>query len=140
MGRYSQVRQRPPSVRRGEVHPVMRGIGCVLIAIIPLLSYGSAVLLVNYGIKKGWPIPPNWLGTPTIHPLLLKLGGLRPVWDFIISQTNLIANLFFAVGIAIVIFGAMSIIYGIMFRMMGPPQYGPTDAPPIRVKVKRYKR
>jgi hypothetical protein len=70
----------------------------------------------------------------------LKLGGLRPVWDFIISQTNLIANLFFAVGIAIVIFGAMSIIYGIMFRMMGPPQYGPTDAPPIRVKVKRYKR
>ncbi len=140
MGRYSQVRQRPPSVKPGEVHPVMRGIGCVLLAIVPLLSYGSAVLLVNYGAKKGWPIPPNWLGTPTIHPLLLKLTGLRQFWDFLLSQTNLIANLFFAVAIAVLIFGLMSIIYGVMFRMMGPPQYGPTDAPPIRTKVKRYKR
>lgn len=140
MGRYSQVRQRPPNVQRGEIHPVMRGIGCVLLAIVPLISYGSAVLLVNYGIKKGWPIPPNWLGTPQIHPLLLKLQGMRLVWNFLINQTNLMANLFFAVAIAVLIFGVISILYGALFRIMGPPEYGPTDVPPVRVKVKRYKR
>ena len=140
MGRYTSYQKQQGPVRRGEVHPVMRGIGCILFVIVPLLSYGIAALLVNYGMKKGWPIPPNWLGTPTIHPLLMKLQGLSVVWDFVRAQTNLTANLFFALAIAVVIFGVLSIIYGALFRVMGPPQYGPTDAPPIRVKVKRYKR
>lgn len=140
MGRYTSYQKQSGPVRRGEVHPVMRGIGCILLVIIPLLSYGTAILLVNYAVKKGWPIPPDWLGTPHIYPLLLKLQGLQVVWNFISLQTNLMANLFFAVAIAIVIFGVISILYGTLFRVMGPPQYGPTDEPPIRVKVKRYKR
>lgn len=140
MGRYTSYQKQQGPVRRGEIHPVMRGIGCVLMAIVPLLSYGSAVLLVNYGLKKGWPIPPTWLGNPHIYPLLLRAQGLKPVWDFVSAQTNLAANLFFALAIAVVIFGVISILYGMLFRVMGPPQYGPTDAPPIRKKVKRYKR
>jgi len=118
----------------------MRGIGCVLFAIVPLISYGIAVLLVKYGVQKGWPIPPNWLGTPTIHPLLFRLAGLRTIIDFLLLQTNLFANLVFAIAIAVFIFGLLSIIYGYMFKLMGPPEYGPTDVPPVRVKVKRYKR
>jgi hypothetical protein len=140
MGRYSQVRVKERNVQRGQVHPVMRGIGCILIAIVPLLSYGVAVLLVNYGVQHGWPIPPNWLGRPTIPPLLLKLQGLQTVFAFIVQQTNLIANIIFAVALAVFIFGVLSILYGFLYRLVGPPQYGPTDAPPIRVKVKRYKR
>jgi len=119
----------------------MRGIGCILLAVVPVLAYGSAVLVVNYGIKHAWQIPPNWLGTPAIHPLLWKLGGLQTILTFIQAQTNLTANLFFAIALAVVIFGVMSILYGFIFKIMGPPQYGPTDAPPIRgVKIKRYKR
>ena len=140
MGRYTSYQRRKPTIERGQVHPVMRGIGCVLFAIVPLISYGIAVLLVKYGVQKGWPIPPNWLGTPTIHPLLFRLAGLRTIIDFLLLQTNLFANLVFAIAIAVFIFGLLSIIYGYMFKLMGPPEYGPTDVPPVRVKVKRYKR
>ncbi len=140
MGRYTSYQKQQGPIQRGQIHPVMRGIGCILLAIIPLMSYVSAVLLVNYGIQKGWPIPPNWLGTPTIHPLLWKLIGLRTILTYLTEQTNLVANIVFAIAIAVVIFGVLSIIYGFMFKLMGPSQYGPTDAPPIRVKVKRYKR
>jgi hypothetical protein len=140
MGRYTSYQRRKPTVERGQVHPVMRGIGCVLLAIVPLLSYGLAVLIVDYGIRKGWPFPPDWLGRPTIPPLLLKLSGLRTIFDFIVRQNNLMANLVIALAIAVVIFGVISIIYGFMFRLMGPPEYGPMDVPPVRVKVKRYKR
>ena len=118
----------------------MRGIGCVLLTLVPIISYGTAVLLVNYGVKRGWPIPPNWLGTPTIHPLLLRLEGLRVIFNFLLLQTNLMANLVFAIAIAVLIFGVLAIIYGFVFRLMGPPEYGPTDVPPVRIKVKRYKR
>jgi hypothetical protein len=140
MGKHTSYKANEKRVIRGQVHPVMRGIGCILFVIVPILSYGVGVILVNLGIQKGWPIPPNWLGTPSIHPLLLKLQGMLPVYNFIYRQTNLTANIIFAIAIAVVIFGVMSILYGFMFKLMGPPQYGPTDEPPIRVKVKRYKR
>jgi hypothetical protein len=141
MGKYSSYNRRQPArPRETGVHPVMRGIGCIMIVLVPILSYGIAVLLVNYGFSHGWPIPPNWFGRPTIHPLLLKLEGLRPIWDFLIAQNNLIANVIFTIVIMVIIGGIMSIIYGYMYTLFGPARYGPTDAPPIRIKVKRYKR
>jgi hypothetical protein len=140
MGKYSSHVRKPEKPRNVGVHPVMRGIGCVLMIIVPILAYGVAVLLVNYGFSRGWPIPPGWYGPPTIHPLLLKLQGLTPVWNFLRLQNNLIANLVFALAITVVIGGLMSIIYGYIYTLFGPPRYGPTDAPPIRIKVKRYKR
>lgn len=140
MGRYTSYQKQQGPINRGQIHPVMRGIGCVLLAIVPLISYGSAVLLVNYGAKKGWPIPPDWLGTPNIPSLLWKLQGLRTALGFVQAQTNLMANIIFAIALTVFIFGVLSIIYGFMFKLLGPPQYGPNDAPPIRKKVKRYKR
>lgn len=140
MGKYTTRAQQPSKPRRVGVHPVMRGIGCIMMVLVPILAYGSAVLLVRYGISQGWPIPPNWLGRISIHPLLLRLEGLRGIWNFLLVQDNLVANLVFAIAITVVIGGLMSIIYGYIYSIFGPPQYGPQDAPPIRVKVKRYKR
>lgn len=140
MGKYTSVRKAAPPPRNREVHPLMRGIGCIMMVIVPILAYGSAVLLVNYGASRGWPIPPNWLGTPTFHPLLWRLQGLTTLLGFLQTQTNLIANLVFAVAITIVIGGIMAIIYGYIYKLFGPPQYGPTDAPPERIKVKKYTR
>jgi hypothetical protein len=76
----------------------------------------------------------------TIHPLLLQLRNLDPLWNLLLQQNNLIANLVFAIAITIVIGGIMSILYGYLYSIFGPPRYGPQDAPPMRVKVKRYKR
>lgn len=140
MGKYTTYNKQPPKPRNLGVHPVMRGIGCIMIVVVPILAYGAAVLLVDYGVSQGWPIPPNWLGRITIHPLLLQLRGLEPVWNFLLRQNDLVANVIFAIAITIVIGGLMSVIYGYLYSIFGPPRYGPQDAPPIRIKVKRYKR
>jgi hypothetical protein len=140
MGRYSPSRQSVPAPHQRGVHPVMRGIGCIMIVVVPILAYGVSVLLVNYGTRNGWPIPPNWLGTPTFHPLLWRLSGVAVVLNFLSRQTHLTANIIFTIAITIVIGGIMSVIYGYVYTLFGPPRYGPTDAPPPRVKVKRYKR
>jgi hypothetical protein len=142
MGKYTTYRKQPEKkVNRDEVHPVMRGIGCILLVLVPILAYGMAVYLVDYGVHKGWPYPAAWLGTISIPPLLRELGGLTIIWNFLQAQNNLIANLAFAVVITIVVFGILSIIYGLTYRLFGPPQYGPTDIPPIRGrKIKRYRR
>lgn len=140
MGKYTSYRAKEAPVKRGQLHPIMRGIGCILFAVVPPLAYGSSVLLVNYGIRRGWPIPPDWLGTPSIHPLLLRLEGLRGIYNFIYQQTNLTANVIFTIAMCVVIFGVLSMLYGFLYKIAGPSQYGPTDEPPIRKKVKRYKR
>ncbi len=129
-----------PAPHKRGVHPVMRGIGCIMIVVVPILAYGVAVLLVNFGIRQGWPIPPNWLGTPTFHPLLWRLEGVAVILNFLSKQAHLTANIIFAIAITIVLGGIMSMVYGYIYALFGPPQYGPTDEPPLRMKVKRYKR
>lgn len=141
MGKYTtHSRREPPRRRNVDVHPVMRGIGCIMVVLVPILAYGAAILLVNYAIQQRWPLPPDWLGRVTIHPLLLQLRNLNPLWNLLLQQNNLIANLVFALAITIVVGGIMSILYGYLYSIFGPPRYGPQDAPPMRVKVKRYKR
>jgi len=140
MGKYTSLSRKAEVPRDRGVHPVMRGIGCIMIAIIPLLSYGLSVITVNLWLLRGLPLPDGWVGYITINPILYRLAGLRVILDFLGSQYNLVANLVFAFAIAIIIGGIMSIIFGYIFRMFGPPRYGPLDAPPPRVKTKRYKR
>jgi hypothetical protein len=140
MGKYSSVNRKASTPRVREVHPVMRGIGCIMMVIVPVISYGLSVMLVNIGIGRGWPIPPSWLGTPTFPPLLMRLSGPAYVISLLQTQTNLYANVIFAVAVAVVIGGVMSMIYGYIYTIFGPPQYGPLDEPPIRKRVKRYKR
>ena len=140
MGKYTTYKRTPPKPRNLGVHPVMRGIGCIMMIVVPLLSYGIALFLVDYGIRQRWPLPPSWLEPLSIHPLLLRLRGFDPVWNFLLRQDNLITVLIFTIATIIVIGGLMSVLYGYIYTLFGPSQYGPQDAPPIRVKVKRYKR
>jgi len=140
MGKYSSHARQAPKRQSAGVHPLMRGIGCIMIMVVPILAYGASILLVNYGIGHGWPIPPNWLGAPTFHPLLWRLQGIAVVLTYLQAQNNLIANIIFAIAITVVVGGIMSMIYGYIYTIFGPPRYGPTDAPPERVKVKKYTR
>jgi hypothetical protein len=140
MSKYTSYSRPKPKPRNLGVHPVMRGIGCVMIVLVPILAYGVAVLLVNFGATHGWPIPPDWYGPITVHPVLWQLEGLRSIWQFLEAQNNLQANLIFTVALIVLIGGIMSMIYGYVYTLFGPPRYGPQDAPPIRIKVKRYKR
>ena len=140
MGKYTTRSVQKPKPRIEGVHPVMRGIGCIMMVVVPILAYGTALLLIDYGIRQGWPIPPDWLRPITIHPLLLNLQGLEPLWNLLLRQNNFIAVVVFTIAIIVVIGGLMSILYGYIYTIFGPPRYGPQDAPPIRAKVKRYKR
>lgn len=141
MGKYSSFSHSQQKPRDRGVHPIMRGIGCIMIIVVPMLSYGIAVLLVNYGAGRGWPIPPEWFGPPTIHPLLLKVQGLQIPLAWLQGRINLEAYLAFTVVITIIIGVIITMFYGYIYTIFGPPKYGPHDAPPDRSrKIKPYKR
>lgn len=137
MSKYSS-RHTPdaPKVNR-EVHPLMRGIGCIMMVVVPIISFLAATVIVPIfpiallpGMTKAIDVP-GWL---------YSLNGLTFLFDYIESQPFLIAYLVFALVITILIFSIMSIVYGFIYKAFGPSQFGPTDAPPIRKKVKKYTR
>jgi hypothetical protein len=124
---------------RREVHPVMRGIGCILMILVPVLSYGVALLLVERGVGAQ-VIPPAWYGYMTFPAYLSRLSGINLIVNFLSGIRGLPAILAFTVITMTVIGGIISVIFGYIYEIFGPPKYGPTDAPPPRIKVKRYKR
>lgn len=139
MGKYA-IYQRPEHKRRREVHPIWRGIGCLLIVIVPLVSYAGAVLLVNYGLSQGWPIPAEWLGyikfPDWVWQIPFLAGIARPIANF----SHPIAILAFFVVILILLTGLYSTVYAFIYRGLGPPRYTALDAPPPKHKPKSYKR
>jgi len=120
MSKYSVYGRRPQiQPRPWDVHPVWRGIGCLFIILIPILSYAGAVLLVQENAKSGWiPIPPDLAKTITI--------------PFVGAVPYLYANLMTAFVLAVIIYGVLVTLYIMVYSILGPPRLSPLDAPPER--------
>ncbi len=139
MGKYSSYeRKMPPRIR--EPHPIWRGFGCLMLLIVPVFSFAVSMLLVQIGRDNDWPIPVELLGRPQLPDILFRIPGLVPFWQFIENQRDLYAHLVLTLIISMVLMGILSLVYAFVYRYVGPPQYGPLDAPPPNVRTKRYKR
>ena len=123
-----------------------RGIGCIFMIILPVISYMAAVFLLTEvdSIRSTFMrAMPGFFGTIPIHPLLLRVTALNLFWDWIRAQPDLPINLVLGIIILIALSGVIATLYGFMYRAVAPSKYGPTDAPPqkkSRGKRKRYTR
>jgi uncharacterized membrane protein YphA (DoxX/SURF4 family) len=129
MGKYGKLsRQVPPPQRPWSVHPIWRGIGCLMVLIGPFIAIAAAHLLLDMNLEQGWfQIPAEFSG------------------PFTLPGTNTTLNHFFAdlllAGVLLLIgFAVMMIVYSIIYSIMGPPRYGPLDAPPTRGRGKYLRR
>jgi hypothetical protein len=139
MTKYTVASRQSARPEAKQVAPIWRGIGCVMILVIPVLSYLISYWFVHYAADQGLPIPYQLMGNP-VMPATLYQTGLAPVADFIASQQNLYAILLMTVVLIVVFGGVISVIYAMVYRVVGPPRYGPLDVEAPRGRVKRYKR
>ena len=140
MGKYSTSTRTPPRQKPQGPHEIWRGIGCLMILIIPVISMAAGVATINYAIEQRWPIPYQLLGAPTLPGFFYKSGGLLQIFGPLTKIQNLYAFIATGVLYMILIGGVISVIYALMYRFIGPSRYGPTDAPPPKIKTKRYTR
>ena len=122
MGKYRYTSERSVKERPYKVHPIWRGIGCVLMVLIPLMSYAGAVMLYDANLQNRWfyPIPPIKYVPNNSVDLVWELG-----LTLIISILGFV--LFF-------------VIYSFVYRFAGPSKYSPLDAPPVRRRRKQSRR
>ena len=141
MGKYDSFnrRRRTAHVATGP-HPIWRGIGCLMMVIVPVMSFGFAVITLEAAIRLEWPVPRQFLGYMQIPDFLYNSDVLVPILNAIASVDNLYAYLVFTFFYIVVLGAVLSFVYALAYRVVGPPVYGPLDMPPARGPVKRYRR
>ena len=120
MGKFTQY-EKPRKERPWKIHPVWRGIGCVMLVLIPIMAYAGASLLLDANASNHWvPIPREFRG-PAQYPYLF-------------------AHLGVALLVSVLGFVAVVVFYSLVYRFAGPPRYGAHDAPPPRKYSRRRRR
>lgn len=119
MGKYDTFSpQKPSSARQLGPHPIWRGVGFLLMVLIPILSYAIADLLVLENFKQGWfPISRDMLATPG---QILYFAG-----------PYIYVKLIVAAALAFVFFAGFSLLTFMINSMFGASRYGPYDMPPM---------
>ncbi|MGD0877299.1 MAG: hypothetical protein ABSA01_04015 [Anaerolineales bacterium] len=137
MGRYSLFHY--PPKKKPEANPLWRGVGCIIMVALPLISLGLTILSIPKLIATGL-VPYQLLGRVTFPIWVIRTPFLNSIAFFIRSIDNLWLGLLAFVVILVLISGVSSIIYVSVLQVIGPPRYTELDAPPTGYKPKPYKR
>ena len=110
MPKHNQYQvERPRDDKNKKVHPIWRGIGCVLSVIIPFFSYLTAVQLLNQHDKLPWVIiPPEIVLNTSKDPLIL-------------------VKILYGLIITLLLFALLGIVTFAVNRFFGPSTRGPYD-------------
>ncbi|OGO12551.1 MAG: hypothetical protein A2Y53_09000 [Chloroflexi bacterium RBG_16_47_49] len=130
MGFSAQKYRREQEVRPWKINPIWRGIGCVLILLIPIMSWFAATLVLqsdqqiirSASLMK--PISIRYIGILEVDQVI---GAFN---RYTVTHNLLIGQFYFTLILMVMGFGILSVMYAIMYRVAGPPRYGPFDVPP----------
>lgn len=139
MTKYSSYNQRVEP-KPEHPHAIWRGIGCLMIVIVPIMSYGLAAITANIAFAQNWPLPYQLLGRPVTPSFLWSLPGLVPILAAIESIDNLYLLLALTLLYIVVLGAIISFGYALVYQIAGPPRLGPLDVERPDIKVKKYKR
>jgi predicted acyltransferase len=139
MAKYRSYEKQTPA-RSKDPHPVWRGIGCLIMLLVPALSLGISAILVQMAPSLGFQLPDGLIGRPVMPELLFQVPGLVGILNWIQSLDNLYAILVGTFTITILLAGVLALGYAFIYRIVGPPRYSGIDAPPPNIKVRKYKR
>jgi hypothetical protein len=137
MAKYSKFQFKTP-VKRG-MNPVWRGIGCILIVVVPLMAYGLTVLFAPKIAATG-KVPHDLLGTIHFPSWVFRVGILGDIAYFIAHINNLWLNIITFFVMLLILTAIASLVYSFVYSLIGPARYTATDAPPPKYKAKKYTR
>jgi hypothetical protein len=143
MGRYSGTSsQRESSVKQARgPHEIWRGIGCLMILVIPAMSIAAGSETVKYMIKNHSNMVPYQLrGFLQLPDVFYKSSGLLTIFYPITKIQNFYGIAVVSLIYMLLISGLISVIYAAVYGMVGPSRYGPTDAPPPKIKITKKSR
>jgi hypothetical protein len=139
MSKYEKYRIKPMKDRRWRIHPIWRGIGCLLLVIIPVISYSAAFLVARANYQAGWVKIPaemrGWVDLSPVYRLAPWLAEIIPP-----SMRFYYLDLALTAAFIVIAFGLLSLFYGILYSATGATKTDPYYVPPVRKSPKRTSR
>jgi hypothetical protein len=102
-------------IRELSVHPVWRGIGCLLLVMVPIFAFAGARLLVQANFRQRWVDLPQEL---------VKSFSIPIVGRVFLADLALMALL------VVALFALGTVAYAVFYKLLGPPYRGPLESPP----------
>lgn len=131
MSKYRAYEPRFSNERPWTIHPIWRGIGCLLIILIPIMAYAAGLWFKTENEKQGWiPVPAELDRYINLSQAKDKVPVLTPAFEFI--EGIYLLDVVLTIVFIIVGFALMTLGYSFLYRFIGPPRYGPLDSPPIK--------
>ena len=137
MAKYAKFQRKGPE-KKG-LNPIWRGIGCILIVVVPLISYLLMVLFGPMIIATG-KVPYQLLGHMVFPPWAYRNLIVADIANFFSRINDLGFNLILFFLIVLVLTTVSSLFYAAFYSVAGPARYTELDAPPSKYKTKVYKR
>lgn len=109
----------PPKPSRLPMHPVWRGIGLIMMVILPVGSYLLASMLIENKDRFSWVIIPT--------DLILNKFPKDPL---------ILVRLLYALIILMIVAAVLAFFTFLTARLFAPSRYDPYDVPPDRVRKK----
>jgi hypothetical protein len=127
MGFSSQQYKRGSQDRPWKVNPIWRGIGCILILIIPIMSWYATTIILRSYLSRLFPL--------TFYKVFFVPYSHISEIDKVITQVNqyllgsklVFGQVFLTIILSVIGFGILAFVYAILYRLVGPPRYGPFD-------------
>jgi hypothetical protein len=139
MSKYEQYRIRPQKERRWKIHPIWRGIGCLMLVLVPIISYAAAYIVARANYQNGWVQIPNELrGWVNLVPVMNAAPWLSQVLPA--STRFYYLDLALTAAFVVIAFGLLTLIYGILYSATGVTKTDPYYVPPVRKSPKRSSR
>jgi hypothetical protein len=108
----------PLSRKKNWIHPIWRGIGLVMVILIPILSFLIALILVNENNTHHW----------VLYPAALILKWHDPY---------VLVKVLLTILLVLILYALFTFITALFYRVFGPPRYGSTDVPPEQIRPVR---
>lgn len=137
MGKYSKFQTKP--TKKKVMNPIWRGIGCILIVIVPLMAYGLTILFAPKIIATG-KVSHDLLGYVHFPLWVFRVMILGDIAYFIAHINNLWLNIITFLVMLLILTAIASLTYSFVYALIGPARYTATDAPPPKYKAKKYTR
>ena len=118
MSKYNRPYLNPAAKPRPwRIHPIWRGIGCLILILLPIIAFAGAKVLVQMNSRRNWVSISKELAGSIVVPVIGRV---------------LYADLAVMIILIVIGFGLLTVLYALMYRLFGPPTYGPLDVPPER--------
>jgi hypothetical protein len=138
--KYGSNDRRKELVRPYKIHPVWRGIGFVMMVLVPVMSGAAAMVLRDYGRLQRWSFMKELGPSLRLPDIFYSIPVISNFSNWVSSINDLPVMILFFILFLMVYSGVLSILYAMIYRLIGPPRYSALDAPATKNSSKRYTR